>query len=326
MSLPATREELKLYALRRLGAPVLEINSDDEQLEDRIEEAIEKFQEYHHEGVQKVYIEQKVRASEMEIQTPTAADWVGGGVITGTTSGAKANVAQQTDGLKSSGSTIIATGVNRTGTFLDGEEITLDDGTTAELIDTDAVTLHEMDNRYLEVPDLVFGISRLLHMGGGSNSSNNIFDFQYQLRLHDLYNLTSTSMVYYTQVMSHLALIDFELNAKPMTQFNRMQNRVYPVINWHGDVVPGDFLVADAYIGLDPVEFPKVWGHPWLRRYTTELFRLQWGENLYKYRDMQLPGGVSLNGDGIIARAETNIAKLEQELIDEAGPLEFFMG
>ena len=52
MAEPNTREELKQYCLRKLGAPVIEINVDDSQLEDRIDEAISLFTEYHFDGVE----------------------------------------------------------------------------------------------------------------------------------------------------------------------------------------------------------------------------------------------------------------------------------
>ena len=46
-----SRETLKQYALRALGSPVLEINVDDDQLEDRIDEALEHWRKYHYDGV-----------------------------------------------------------------------------------------------------------------------------------------------------------------------------------------------------------------------------------------------------------------------------------
>ena len=43
MSKPATRQQLKDYALRRLGAPVIDINVDDSQVEDCIDDALQFF-------------------------------------------------------------------------------------------------------------------------------------------------------------------------------------------------------------------------------------------------------------------------------------------
>ena len=44
MAIPSSREQLKQYALRQLGKPVIEINVDDDQLEDRIDEGLQYFQ------------------------------------------------------------------------------------------------------------------------------------------------------------------------------------------------------------------------------------------------------------------------------------------
>ncbi len=55
MANPATRETLKQYALRALGKPVIEINVDDDQLEDRLDEALQYFAQYHYDGIQRAY-------------------------------------------------------------------------------------------------------------------------------------------------------------------------------------------------------------------------------------------------------------------------------
>lgn len=49
------RQEFKDYCLRRLGFPVIDINIDDEQVEDRIDDALQYWRDYHFDGLQKVY-------------------------------------------------------------------------------------------------------------------------------------------------------------------------------------------------------------------------------------------------------------------------------
>jgi hypothetical protein len=60
-----TREELKDYALRRLGFPVIEINVDDSQVEDRIDDALQFFSEYHFDGVEKMYLPYTITEEDM---------------------------------------------------------------------------------------------------------------------------------------------------------------------------------------------------------------------------------------------------------------------
>lgn len=60
MAKPTTREEFKQYCLRKLGAPVIEIDVDDEQVEDRIDEALLYYADYHFDGSDKVYYKHKI--------------------------------------------------------------------------------------------------------------------------------------------------------------------------------------------------------------------------------------------------------------------------
>ena len=93
MAKPASREELKQYCLRKLGAPVLEINVDDDQLEDRIDEALDYWRQYHYDGIQEMYLKQRIRASTATLTSNNADQFSIATVITGATSGAKATVA-----------------------------------------------------------------------------------------------------------------------------------------------------------------------------------------------------------------------------------------
>ena len=56
MAQPASRNELKEYCLRQLGAPVLEINLADEQCQDLIDDAVQHFQERHYDGIARMYL------------------------------------------------------------------------------------------------------------------------------------------------------------------------------------------------------------------------------------------------------------------------------
>ena len=62
---PSTRQQLIDYCLRRLGAPVLEINVDDDQIDDLVDDALQYFHERHFDGVEKMYL--KYQLSEEDI-------------------------------------------------------------------------------------------------------------------------------------------------------------------------------------------------------------------------------------------------------------------
>ena len=55
MAKPTTRQELIDYSLRQLGAPVLEINVADEQIDDIVDDALQYFNERHFDGVERMY-------------------------------------------------------------------------------------------------------------------------------------------------------------------------------------------------------------------------------------------------------------------------------
>jgi len=135
-----TREQLKQYALRALGAPVLEINVDEDQLEDRLDEALEYFKLYHYDGIEKFYMKQKIRASEIVISQSIAQTFKLEDIVTGQTSGATAKVSLEL-GRPSTGTLLLVR--NITGTFQAGETILAGAGQSATLV---SATKREYDN------------------------------------------------------------------------------------------------------------------------------------------------------------------------------------
>lgn len=316
-----SKEQLKQYALRALGAPVVEINIDDDQLEDRLEEALEYWRIYHPDGVEKIYMKQIISASELRLTTNNAEQFPISAMVTGASSGATAIVTREKN-REGAGNTILVVRVK--GDFQAGEAVS--DGTTTATLDAlNPCVLGSYDKRYFEVPDLVYGITRVLPIYQ-SSSSTNIFDARYQLRLHDLYDLASTSIIYYKTVMSHIALLDFELNGHQMFRFNRRQSKLFLEIDWDSEVSLGGFVIVECYRALDPVEHSKVWDDQWLKQYVIALFKKQWGQNLSKFSGVQLIGGVTIDGDKIYQQGNDEVKELEIELREKAAPLEWFMG
>lgn len=64
-SRPTQRQALIDYCLRNLGYPVIDINVDDQQLQDRVDEALQFFSEYHFDGVEKVFLKYQVQAQDI---------------------------------------------------------------------------------------------------------------------------------------------------------------------------------------------------------------------------------------------------------------------
>ena len=80
MAKPTTRQELKDYCYRQLGAPVLEINVDDDQADDLMDDAIQFFNERHYNGVEKMYL--KHQLTQEDIDRGKADGTSGVGIVT----------------------------------------------------------------------------------------------------------------------------------------------------------------------------------------------------------------------------------------------------
>ena len=92
MAKPSTRQELIDYCLRRLGAPVLEINVDDDQIDDLVDDALQYFQERHYDGVERMYL--KYQITQDDINRGSATNQSGSSNTVGivTTTGTSSNV------------------------------------------------------------------------------------------------------------------------------------------------------------------------------------------------------------------------------------------
>jgi hypothetical protein len=77
MSKPASRQQLIDYCLRRLGAPVLEINVDDDQIDDLVDDALQYFQERHFDGVERMYLKYKITQADLDRGRGRNSDGVG---------------------------------------------------------------------------------------------------------------------------------------------------------------------------------------------------------------------------------------------------------
>ena len=80
MAEPSSRTGLVDYCLRQLGAPVLEINVDDDQIDDLVDDALQYFNERHFDGVEKMYLKYKI--TEEDINRGKAKDTTGVGIVT----------------------------------------------------------------------------------------------------------------------------------------------------------------------------------------------------------------------------------------------------
>lgn len=86
--------------------------------------------------------------------------------------------------------------------------------------------------------------------------------------------------------------------------------------------------VVDSITPSDvPTYFPQeAFNSRWLKDMATALVMQQWGWNLFKFKDQTLPGGVTVNSDAILEKAEAKIEKLLEEVKQIEAPCEFWLG
>ena len=256
MATITSRTAFKDYCLRRLGFPVIEINVDDDQVEDRIDDALQYWQDYHFDGLQKVYYVKHV---------------------------------DQTD--------------------VNNRYIDLSN------------TLDSSNNRLQ-----ITGITRIFPLYD-SQATITMFDLRYQLRLNELYDFTSASYINYTMTLQHLRMLEQLFTGEVPIRYQRHMERLYIDWAWGQSEAPvGTVVVAECYATVDPNVYHQAWNDRWLKEYATALIKRSWGNNLKKFNGIQLPGGVTLNGDKIYQEAADEINVLHAEIGDKYGaPLEMFM-
>jgi hypothetical protein len=311
MAVPSTRAEFTEYCLRSLGKNVIEINVSDEQVDDRIDFALRKFTDFHFEGAEKIYYKHLVtannRATAIYDLTIDAAGtgysnsdvltFVGGGgtaangTITTNSNGVITAVSFSDNG------TGFATAPNVSIVTSGGSGATI----TAQL------------GGWLPLPDNVLGVINLFDVGSQAGASN-LFSLRYQIVLNDLYLFNNLNIVPYAFAMYNVALIHELLVGKQPLRYNRYKNKAYIDMDW-SIVVPGTYIIAEAYQVLDPDVYTKIWSDPWLQDYAATLIKEQWGENLSKFTNMPMVGGMTFNGLQIKLEAKDRRRELEAELI-----------
>lgn len=188
------------------------------------------------------------------------------------------------------------------------------------------VTANNISDQYIELSDAIIGVEKVLPFTSRTRGID-LFDIRYQIFLNDIYSLQSTDIIYYTQVMTQLQLINDLLVGQKPVRFNRHQNRLHIDMDWEVDVAVGEFLIIQCYRILDPNTYTDVYNDYFLKRFMTANLKKVWGNNLKKFEGVQMPGGVTLNGQRIYDEAIEEIKELEQEVQSTYMlPVDFFVG
>ena len=176
-----------------------------------------------------------------------------------------------------------------------------------------SITAAWLDGKgFIPVPDSVLSVVKVFDFT--DKNTVNMFDVRYQLRLNDLYDFSSESIIHYEMTMQHLDFLDHILVGEKPLRFNQHQNRLYIDMHWSEDVNVDDYIIIECYRKLDPATYTDIYNDIYLKRYTTALIKRQWGANLSKFEGVQMLGGVTLNGAKLFEEAQADIEKLEEQI------------
>tara|TARA_Y100001937_G_scaffold124516_1_gene189377 strand:+ start:330 stop:1145 length:816 start_codon:yes stop_codon:yes gene_type:complete len=271
MAIPTTKATFKSYCLRALGFGVIDINVSDDQADDRIDEALQYFAQYHYDGIEKMYLKYQVTADD----------------ITRATSNATTTA---TDSVDSS----------ITASFSEGKN-------------------------FIPMPSAVVSVLNIFPFD--DQATNNMFDIRYQLRLNDLYDFSSTSIIHFQMTMQQLDFLSHILVGEKPIRFNQHQNRLYIDMDWTNDISAGEFLIIECYRKIDPTTYTDIFDDIYLKRYATALIKKQWGANLSKFNGVAMLGGVTMNGETIYSQAQEEINKLEEQIqLSFETPIDYMVG
>lgn len=247
MAQPQSREEFKDYIRRKIGEPVIQINVSDEQVDDRVDEAVSFWRDYHYNGSQLVYLKHQI----------TQAD---------------------------------------------------------------------IDNKWVPLPPNILGISKVFDFDTSISTGTGMFNVQYQFVLNNMTDLTSYNLQHYYMTMQHIEFMQEILVGKALVRYNKHVNKLFIDVDTKAWTV-GNYIIVEAYDVIDPDEYADVWSDRWLQNYASALVREQWGLNLTKFSNMQLVGGVSFNGEQILAEARAERQQMEEDAIRSLQPLTYnFIG
>ena len=178
---------------------------------------------------------------------------------------------------------------------------------------------------FLVVPSSVISVVNVFPLSDRANL--NMFDVRYQLRLNDLYDFSSTSIVHYEMTMRHLDFLDHILVGEKPMRFNHLSNRLFIDMDWGTDITAGEYLIIEVFRKLDPDTYTDIYDDIYLKRYATALIKRQWGANLSKFNGVATLGGVTMNGEQIYSQAIEEIQRLEEQIqLSFETPIDYMIG
>lgn len=318
MANPTTRAELVTYCKRKLGFPVIEINVDDDQVDDRIDEALSFYQDYHFDGTEKIYMKHMITAEDINrrwIYCPDAVTFVTG-VMPFDQSNASINMFDLRYQLR-----------------------------LHDLYDFTSVSYvsYEITMQHIRTLNLLFSGTPQFRFNRKQNKvfldidwARDVYPGDYVIvecyRTLNPATITLTGTATYTSgvntVTGYGTTFDQQLLENDFITLNGVDTWQIARISSPTSIeVRGPLTTSAANVAITSAGYSDVWNDKFLKKYATALIKLQWGNNLSKFSGIQMPGGVTLDGVRIMTEAQAEIDKMEEEMFNmNVLPSEIMMG
>jgi len=317
MANPTTRIQFKDYCLRKLGHPVIQINVDDDQVEDRIDDALSFWHDYHFDGCQQIYMKHQVQQADIDrgwIYCPDSVLFVTG-VMPFDQSSSSMNMFDLRYQLR-----------------------------LHDLYDFTSVSYvsYEITMQHIRTLNLLFSGTPLFRFNRHQNKlfldidwSRDVKPGQYVVmnayRKMDPDNQqmrgTSNTVAGSNTVIGISSAFDIDMLPGDEISIGGETRRVIDISSPTVMNVSPEMTSTDSGLTIIKSGITDVWNDRFLKRYATAMIKLQWGNNLSKFAGIQMPGGVTLDGVRIAAEAQAEIDKLEEEMQSyNVLPNEIFMG
>lgn len=299
-----TRTQFKDYCLRRLGFPVIQINVDEEQIDDRINDALQFWFDYHFDGCEKIFMKHQITQQDINrgwIYCPDAVLFVTN-VMPFDNSSSSVNMFDMRYQLR------LHDLYDFTSVSYVSYEITMQHISTLNMLFSGYPQFRF--NRHLNKLYLDINWSSDLQVG------EYVVIECYRKLDPDVFTVSGSAMVSNTSntVIGTGTTFSRDILIGDEITFGSETKRIVTISDDSTLNVDSHFVNSDSGLTMTKSGVSDVWEDRFLKQYATALIKKQWGSNLSKFAGIQMPGGVTFDGVRIVSEAQAEIDKIEAEM------------
>jgi len=147
-----------------------------------------------------------------------------------------------------------------------------------------------------------------------------IFDLRYQLSMQDFFGIFFNqgiapygALANYEMARSYIQSIEYTFAYPCSFTFSKATSRLFLELG-KDRLKAGNYILLEAYVGIDINQYPKIWRDRIFKRYYTAMLKKQWAQNLMKFSGVPLPGGAQLNSPALMQDALREIQEIEDDI------------